>query len=60
MAKRIVGAIEAATNLAERRHDVGLAADLEIAMASALKGIDQARSRVGTRPPMGDTGYLGA
>jgi outer membrane protein TolC len=60
MAERVVEAIEAATNFAERRHDAGLVADLEIAMASALKGIDHARSRVDTRPSMGDTGYLGA
>ncbi len=60
MARRIVEAIEAATQFAERRGDVAMVADLEIALATALKGIDQARSRIDTRPPMGDTGYLGA
>jgi hypothetical protein len=60
MAERVVEATEAATNLDGRRHDPGLVADLEIALALALKGVDHATRSADTRPPMGESGYLGA
>jgi hypothetical protein len=59
MARRLVDTIENATRLAEHRHDGVMVADLAIALAATLKGIDQATARIDTRPPMGDTGFLG-
>lgn len=57
MVDRITVAITVATSLAERKHDAALVADLSIALASALKGRDEAlHPRHLTRGDQGSTG----
>ena len=59
MARRVIESLDAAIQLAERRHDANTVEDLQIARAAALDACEEAGRRSNNRVPLGEAGYVG-
>lgn len=59
MARRVIESLDAAMQLAERRHDANTVEALQIARAAALEACGKAGLRSIDRVPLGEAGYIG-